>query len=131
MNQFPCNERAGFWIRLCAGLIDFGLTATVVVLAASVWALLGRYIPIDATTIVVYAVYSAVGLAVAGHTLGSWLCGIRIVRNNGNPVGLLRAGFRAFVVGLFNAYWPCLCSSQPSEGISAAGRTSGPERSCR
>lgn len=101
MNPGYDKTRAGFGIRLCAGLIDLLLTAAAVILAASLFASFGRYVPLEATILVGYAIYTMVGVAVTGQTVGSWLCGLRVTRRNGATAGWLRAIVRACAVGVF------------------------------
>jgi uncharacterized RDD family membrane protein YckC len=92
---------AGFWIRSCAGIIDLTLVTMLVVLAASVAASLGTYLPIELTVFVAYAVYTAIAMAWTGKTAGSWGCGLIIRCRERRIPGLARSSLRASLTALF------------------------------
>ena len=91
---------AGFWIRLCAGLLDLFIAAVPVVLAAEAAASFGLYIPIEAVALASYAAYTRVGIGWKGKTLGKAAMGLKVMRRDGQPAGWLRASGRAVLVML-------------------------------
>lgn len=98
--QEKSRKPAGFCIRLCAGLIDLTGVAAVVVLAAEAAASFGQYVPVELTVIVVYAVYTAVGIAWTGKTVGKWLCGVEVTCRDGRIAGPVRSAVRAALVAI-------------------------------
>lgn len=92
---------AGLGIRFCAGLIDLVLIAVTVIVVAEVAAEFGVYIPIEITVMAIYAVYTGVGIAWKGRTLGKAALGIQVTRRDGAGVGWVRASVRAMLVTLF------------------------------
>jgi len=87
----------GFWLRLCAISIDLLIIIVVVVLAANISASFGYYIPQELTILIIYMLYSIISLACGGQTLGKRLCGMKVVRCNGNSVGTAASVIRAVV----------------------------------
>ena len=104
------NRRfAGFWIRVLAWIVDsiilsvFGVALTFV--AGFVVGAFGSNQPslqnflvpiVAATSFLLPAVYLLVGWARSGRTFGKMLCGIRIVCENGAPLGFGGALIRLF-----------------------------------
>jgi uncharacterized RDD family membrane protein YckC len=91
---------AKFWIRFCAGLIDLSVVVVFIVVGAEIAAFFGKYIPIELTVIITYAVYSAVSITRTGATVGKWLCGIKVTDRNGNIPRPVRSSVRAVFVAL-------------------------------
>ena len=95
------NQRfAGFWIRVLAWVVDsiilsvvgvaltFGAGFVVGALGSNLPSLQNFLVPIvAATSFLLPAIYLLVGWARSGRTFGKMLCGIRIVCENGAPLG--------------------------------------------
>ncbi|MCA9230248.1 MAG: ChaN family lipoprotein [Planctomycetales bacterium] len=99
------NERntlaAGFWTRATAVLTDLLLIAVVVSFVASLASKWGQYIPIEMTVIVCYAVYTTIAIAWKGQTLGGWMCGQVVSRNDGGRLSIMQAACRSILTALF------------------------------
>ena len=91
---------AGFWIRVLAWVVDsiilsvvgaaltFSAGIVVGALGSNLPSLQNFLVPIvAATSFLLPALYLLVGGARSGRTFGKMLCGIRIVRENGTPLG--------------------------------------------
>ena len=91
---------AGFWIRVLAWVVDSIILSVVGVAltfaAGFVVGALGSNLPslqnflvpiVAATSFLLPAIYLLVGWARSGRTFGKMLCGIRIVREDGTPLG--------------------------------------------
>jgi uncharacterized RDD family membrane protein YckC len=77
------KQPAGFWIRLCANLLDLILMVLLVVNAARLAAQWGWYIPIEITVPIAFAVYV---IAIEGwtqQTLGKWFLGLAVMGKDG------------------------------------------------
>ncbi len=61
---------------------------------------LGVYIPVELTSILVYGIYTAAGVAWTGATLGKWLCGVRILSRKGEQPDIVRSSIRALFVAI-------------------------------
>jgi hypothetical protein len=92
------KRRAGFWIKLCAQLIDLTLVAVAVVLVAEAVAGWGVYIPIEITVVAAYLIYVGTAVVWKGRTLGDAALGIRVTRRDGGSVGWVRAFARVGTV---------------------------------
>jgi uncharacterized RDD family membrane protein YckC len=92
------KRRAGFWIKLCAQLIDLTLVAVAVVLVAEAVAGWGVYIPIEITVVAAYLIYVGTAIGWKGRTLGEAALGLRVTRRDGGRVGWVRAFLRAGTV---------------------------------
>jgi uncharacterized RDD family membrane protein YckC len=88
---------AGFWIRVLAALLDFGLFALVKlslgVLAARVWRIepdgaLGLEGTITVCMLLFVALYVVVLHALEGQTVGKLIVGVRVVGFDGEPPAL-------------------------------------------
>ena len=92
------DNRAGFWIRMVALLLDFILVGIVCSIVR---------IPTHDGLLLVLAAYGAVLWKLRGTTIGGIVCGLRVVRLDGRPIDWPTAVTRAlgsflslFVVGL-------------------------------
>jgi uncharacterized RDD family membrane protein YckC len=97
---------AAFWQRTAAGLVDFLLMGLVVF---SLGKLCSTSKPIAAVFVVPLAlsgfVYSSVGHALHGRTVGKYFLKIRVVRLDGTPIGWEEALRRSSVDGMFGVIW--------------------------
>ena len=82
-NMNDAKQLAGFWIRLCANLLDLFLIVLLVVSAARLGTHLGWYIPIEITVLTVGAVYVIGSEAWTGQTIGKWFCGLTVMGKDG------------------------------------------------
>jgi len=109
---------AGYGRRACAWLIDAAASLSLVVVGmVGAFALLSSADPAAATpaglraylALVVFGVFSAVAFALSsllmirrgernGQTLGKQLLGLRVVRDDRQPFGLLDASFRELIL---------------------------------
>ena len=101
MNQQSTKVLAGFWSRATAGLIDAILVAVLVCLVASGVSRLGQYMPVEATMIACYAVYTMIAIAWKGRTLGCWVCSHVVVNRGGSRLSIWRAASRSILVAVF------------------------------
>lgn len=94
-------ERAGFWVRLGATLLDF-------VLMSLVWSFIGRYF------LLAWVFYHIGMWTWKGTTIGGIVMGLKIVRVDGTPINFsialvrsLSSFFSAFAlfIGFFWAGW--------------------------
>ncbi len=85
------GQRAGFWIKSCAQLVDLALVAVVIVLIAEAVAGWGLYVPIEITVVTIYLIYAGVAVGWKGRTLGEAALGTRVTRRDGGRVGWVRA----------------------------------------
>jgi uncharacterized RDD family membrane protein YckC len=93
-------RQAGFWLRLCAMSIDLVIIIAAVVLAANIFASFGYYIPQELTIVIIYMLYSIISVAHGGQTLGKRFCGIKVVKCDGNSVGIFTSVIRAVVAAI-------------------------------
>ena len=77
------KQHAGFWIRLCANLLDLILIVLFVVSVARLGAHWGWYIPIEITVPIAFAVYAIAVEAWTKQTLGKWFCGLAVMGKDG------------------------------------------------
>ncbi len=92
------GQRAGFWIKSCAQLVDLALVAVVIVLIAETVAGWGLYVPIEITVVTIYLIYAGVAVGWKGRTLGEAALGTRVTRRDGGRVGWVRAFVRVGTV---------------------------------
>lgn len=87
-------KTGGFWIRFWAWIID--LVFVIVVVVAAKWFLvdLNIYVPVELTVLMALPVYAVLLQIRGGRTLGKWLCGLAVIRNNGGSAGMGRLLFR-------------------------------------
>lgn len=83
--------RAGFWLRLAAGLLDFILVGLA---AGFLGSMLFRNDG-PGFTLLAYATYSAVMWKQKGTTIGGIICGIKVVRLDDRPIDWSMAVVRA------------------------------------
>lgn len=97
------EEKAGFWIRLGAGLLDgliIALPISLIVLAA-----MGTGRDAELTTNVLYWIYGiVVPVAWAGYTVGKRICGIRIRKIDGSAPTFGTMLLRTLVGGIVYAF---------------------------
>jgi uncharacterized RDD family membrane protein YckC len=97
---------ATFWQRLAAALIDFVLTSLVVVSLGKLCAISKALADVFVVPLALFAfVYSSVGHALYGRTVGKHLLKIRVVRLDGTRIGWNEAVRRSSVDGLFGVVW--------------------------
>lgn len=95
------ERRGGFWIRLGARIVDGLLMGAVVYLLIILFTLDTQSAAVQAGESLLMNLYFVlVPVLWAGHTVGKWLLGIRIVRDDGSEVNLLTMVIREFLVGL-------------------------------
>ncbi len=94
------TKAAGLVARGCAGVLDLLLVGLCVVAIAEILARAGRYLPIEISVIVAYALYTAILAALSVKTVGGWICGARVAGLQGQKLGPLRALVRAVAVAL-------------------------------
>ena len=100
---------AGFWIRVGAWLVDSVILGIVSVALTVVFGIAIGALGSQAPSLQIYlmpislavgfllpAIYLLVGWARYGQTLGKMVCGLRIVRENGAPIGFGGALLRLF-----------------------------------
>ena len=73
-------ERAGFWLRLGASLLDVVMVAITFGALHSVWHAFGGVFPLW------FAIYNVVMWALKGTTIGGIICGLKVVRLDDRPV---------------------------------------------
>jgi hypothetical protein len=79
---------ATFWQRLAAALIDFALTGLVVASLGNLCAISKALADVFVVPLALFAfVYSSVGHALYGRTVGKHLLKIRVVRLDGTRIG--------------------------------------------
>ncbi|WP_131738629.1 RDD family protein [Actinomadura roseirufa] len=96
---FPRSGRgaiAGYGRRLVALFVDWGLSMLVASLLARAfdWSSAQRSL----WTLVIFGIQAWLLIALAGTTLGKRLCGLRVVRLDGRPVGLAWALARTLLL---------------------------------
>jgi uncharacterized RDD family membrane protein YckC len=118
--------RAGFWIRLCASLLDFILVAIVINMLSKVFH--GWFSP-GGSTPFWFAVYCVVMWATKGTTIGGVICGLKLVRLDDRPIdwglALVRAlgGFLSFAVAGLGFIWVSFDDERQSWHDKIAGTT--------
>ena len=96
----PKMAPAGLLARCCAGVLDLCLIGLVVVAVAEVLTRTGRYLPIEITVIMIYAVYTAILITLFGVTLGGRICGVLVIGLQNERLSLLHTLVRAVAVAL-------------------------------
>jgi len=89
-HEAPVEERAGFWVRCAARILDYGVLAAVVIGLMS----LLKGPPGALFAAAIWCLYHPVLTARGGQTVGKMVVGIRVVRMDGSAVGLGRAFLR-------------------------------------
>jgi uncharacterized RDD family membrane protein YckC len=97
---------ATFWQRLAAAVIDFVLTGLVVISLGKLCATSKALADVFIVPLALFAfLYSSVGHALYGRTVGKYLLKIRVVRLDGTRIGWNEAVRRGSVDGLFGVVW--------------------------
>jgi uncharacterized RDD family membrane protein YckC len=97
---------ATFWQRLAAGLIDFLVTALAVFSMGKFGSTSKLFASVIVVPLALFSpVYSTVGHALYGRTLGKYLLKIRVVRLDGTSVGWIEAVRRSSVDTFFSFVW--------------------------
>jgi uncharacterized RDD family membrane protein YckC len=99
-------QPATFWQRLAGGIIDFALTAIFIsalgmLCSTSKHAAVILVVPLALSGFL----YSSIGHALYGRTVGKYLVKILVVRLDGSPIGWNEALRRSFVHGVFEVAW--------------------------
>ena len=89
---------AGLLARSCAGILDLALVALVVVVVAEILAGTERYLPIEISVVIAYALYTSLAVAIWGKTLGGWISGVHTTSLQNQKLSPVRAGIRAAAV---------------------------------
>jgi uncharacterized RDD family membrane protein YckC len=116
-------ERAGFWIRLAAALLDCVMVGIVFGMLHRLWMGFGGVFPFW------YAVYCVVLWATKGTTIGGIICGLKIVRLDDRPVdwgvAVVRAlgGFLSLAVAGLGFIWVAFDNEKQSWHDKIAGTT--------
>ncbi len=115
--------RAGFWIRLLAGLLDMVLVGMMFGALHSVWSHFGGVFPFW------YSVYCVIMWATKGTTIGGIICGLKVVRVDDRPmdwsVALVRAlgAFLSLAVAGLGFIWVAFDDQRQSWHDKIAGTT--------
>jgi uncharacterized RDD family membrane protein YckC len=90
-------QRAGFWIRLWAGVLDLILVSTLVVVVASIGIHVNLYLPVELTILLVWPAYAVLASRWKGQTIGKWLSGLVVTASDGSSARLARLALRESV----------------------------------
>ena len=116
-------ERAGFWIRLGASLLDLVMVGILCGFLSKIFHQAGGAFPLW------YAVYCVILWATKGSTIGGIICGLKVVRLDDRPVdwgvAIVRAlgGFLSLVVAGLGFIWVGFDDERQSWHDKIAGTT--------